>query len=271
MSGLDFVTPQAGAVAAFVVKNPAQMLDDVLNIAAAEGPGVAQEFAKAESDLKFRIREDLVGTLGGEATFALDGPLLPTPSWKLIVEVNDAARLQSTLQQLVVDINQEAATHNEKGATLEQTQAEGRTYYNVTSLNPKYPLSFAYTFTDGYILIGASRALLRNAIHARETGDTLMRSAAFHALLPQDQHPNVSALLYQNLAPLVAPIADQLTASQRQSLGVLAAETKPSVVCAYGGENSVEVVSNSRFFGLDLNTFAITNLLRLTHPGTIRD
>jgi ferric-dicitrate binding protein FerR (iron transport regulator) len=271
MSGLDFVTPQAGAVAAFVVKNPAQMLDDVLNIAAAEGPKASQEFARAESELKFRIREDLVGTLGGEATFALDGPLLPTPSWKMIIEVYDPARLQSTLQQLVDDFNEQAAEHSEKGLTLEQVQAEGRTYYSVTSLNPKYPLSFAYTFTDGYILIGASRALLRNAIHARGTGDTLMRSAAFRALLPQDQHANVSALLYQNLAPLIAPIADQLTASQRQSLGVLAAETKPSVVCAYGGQNSVEVVSNSRLFGLDLNTFAITNLLRLTHPGTIGD
>ena len=271
MSGLDFVTPQAGAVAAFVVKNPAQMLDDILNIAAAEDSHIAQNFARAESDLKFRIREDLVATLGGEATFALDGALLPTPSWKLIVEVNDPARLQSTLQQLVADINEEAARHNERGVTLEQTQAEGRTYYTITSLSAHRPFSVTYTFTDGYILMGASRALLRSAIHAHETGDTLMRSAAFRALLPQDQHANVSALLYQNLAPLVAPIADQLSASQRQSLGVLAAETKPSVVCAYGGENSVDVVSNSRFFGLDLNTFAITNLLRLTHPGTIGD
>jgi hypothetical protein len=276
MSGLDFVTPQAGAVAAFVVKNPAQMLDDVLNIAAAEDSHVAQDFAKTESDLKFRIREDLVATLGGEATFALDGPLLPTPSWKLIVEVNDPARLQSTLQQLVADINEEAAKHTErgvteKGVTLEQEQADGRTYYTITSLNSRRPLEVTYTFTDGYILMGASRALLRTAIHAHESGDTLMRSATFRAMLPQDKNANVSALLYQNLSPLVAPIADQLTSSQRQSLGVLAAETKPSVVCAYGGENSVDVVSNSRFFGLDLNTFAITNLLRLTHPGTIRD
>lgn len=271
MSGLDFVTPQAGAVAAFVVKNPAQMLDDVLNIAAAEDSHVAQDFAKTESELKFRIREDLVATLGGEATFALDGPLLPTPSWKLIVEVNDPTRLQSTLQQLLADINEDASKHNEKGVTLEQAQADGRTYYTITSLNSRLPFNVTYTFTDGYILMGASRALLRNAIHAHESGDTLMRSAAFRAMLPQDQHANVSALLYQNLSPLVAPIADQLTASQRQSLGVLAAETKPSVVCAYGGENSVDVVSNSRFFGLDLNTFAITNLLRLTHPGTIRD
>ncbi|HEX7958467.1 MAG TPA: DUF3352 domain-containing protein, partial [Terriglobales bacterium] len=271
MSGLDFVTPQAGAVAAFVVKNPAQMLDDVLNIAAAQDSHLAQDFSKTESELKFRIREDLVATLGGEATFALDGPLLPTPSWKLIVEVNDASRLQSTLQQVVADMNEEAARHNEKGVTVAQEQAEGRTYYTITSLNARVPFSLTYTFTDGYVLMGASRALLQNAIHAHETGDTLMGSASFRALLPQDKQANVSALLYQNLSPLIAPIADQLTASQRQSLGVLAAETKPSVVCAYGGDNSVDVVSNSRFFGLDLNTFAITNLLRLTHPGTIRD
>src|SRR5262249_6494420 len=161
--------------------------------------------------------------------------------------------------------------HDEKGVTLEHAQADGRTYYTITSLNSRLPFNITYTFTDGYILMGASRGLLQNAIHAHETGDTLMRSASFRAMLPQDQHANVSALLYQTLSRLVAPIADQLTASQRQSLGVLAAETKPSVVCAYGGENSVDVVSNSRFFGLDLNTFAITNLLRLTHPGTIRD
>jgi hypothetical protein len=59
----------------------------------------------------------------------------------------------------------------------------------------------------------------------------------------------------------------QLTPSQLQSLQQLAAETKPSIVCAYGEESSIRVASTSRFFGLDLNTMALKSLLRLTHPG----
>jgi hypothetical protein len=52
-----------------------------------------------------------------------------------------------------------------------------------------------------------------------------------------------------------------------QSLQQLAAETKPSLVCAYGNDNSISVASTSRFFGLDLNTMALSTLLKLARPG----
>jgi hypothetical protein len=86
-------------------------------------------------------------------------------------------------------------------------------------------------------------------------------------LLPQDQHADVSALLYQNLAPVVQPIMQQLSPSQLQSLQRLAAETKPSVVCAYGEPNAIRVASASRFFGLDLNTLALSTLMRMAQPS----
>jgi hypothetical protein len=72
--------------------------------------------------------------------------------------------------------------------------------------------------------------------------------------------------LYQNLAPMIGPISQQLTPSQLQSLQQLAAETKPSVVCAYGEDNAIRVASNSRFFGLDLNTLALSSLLKAVQP-----
>jgi hypothetical protein len=105
-----------------------------------------------------------------------------------------------------------------------------------------------------------------NAVNIHQNGNSLAGSSAFRALLPQDEHANVSALLYQNLAPVVGPIMQQLSPSQLQSLQQLAKETKPSVVCAYGEDNAVRVASNSRFFGLDLNTLTLSTLLRLTHP-----
>ena len=87
------------------------------------------------------------------------------------------------------------------------------------------------------------------------------------ALLPRDEHPDVSAVLYQNLAPVIGPIAQQLSPSQLQSLRQLAAETKPSVVCAYGEDNTIRVATSSRLFGFDLNTLTLSTLLRVARPG----
>src|SRR5205807_818199 len=106
IGGLDFVSKDAGAVAAFISKNPADMLDDVLKIANSSNTNAAEHIARGESELKIRLHQDLVDTPGGEVTFALDGPILPTPSWKIVAEVHDPNRLQSTIQQLVADVKE---------------------------------------------------------------------------------------------------------------------------------------------------------------------
>jgi hypothetical protein len=74
-------------------------------------------------------------------------------------------------------------------------------------------------------------------------------------------------VLYQNLAPVIGPIAQQLTPSQLQSIKQIAAETKPSVVCAYGENNAIRVASSSRLFGFDLNTAALTMLMNVVQPS----
>ncbi|HKF19971.1 MAG TPA: FecR domain-containing protein [Candidatus Angelobacter sp.] len=265
MGGLDFVSPDAGAAAAFVAKNPKDMLDDVLNIASVSNPNAEENLAKGESELKISFHQDLVDTLGGEVTLALDGPLLPNPSWKVIVEVNDSTRLQATIQQLVADANEHNNDQPEKHVSLEQSTANGLTYYTLNFQGAKLS-EVDYTFADGYMIIAPSRALVMNAVNIHRSGNSLARSGNFKALLPQDEHADVSGLLYQNLAPVVGPVLQQLSPSQQQSFQQLAAESKPSVVCAYGEGNAIRVASNSRLFGLDLNTLALTGLLRLTQP-----
>ena len=68
IGGLDFVSKDAGAVAAFISKNPADMLDDVLNIADASGKNASAKIAQGESELKISFHQDLADTLGGEVT-----------------------------------------------------------------------------------------------------------------------------------------------------------------------------------------------------------
>jgi ferric-dicitrate binding protein FerR (iron transport regulator) len=266
IGGLEFVSKDASLASAFVAKNPGQMLDDVFNIASGSHPDAKTEIAKGEADLKISFHQDLADTLGGEMTFALDGPILPTPSWKAIIEVYNPGRLQTTIQQLVNDANDHIKNPDQK-ATLEQASANGLTHYTVRFSNGIKSVEVHYTFTDGYMILGPSRAIVMDAIAVRQNGNSLARSASFRSLLPQDQHADVSALVYQNLAPVIGPIAQQLSPSQLQSLQQLAAETKPSVVCAYGEPNAIRVSSASRFFGLDLNTLALSTLMRMAQPG----
>jgi FecR-like protein/uncharacterized protein DUF3352/putative zinc finger protein len=267
IGGLDFVSRDASAAAAFVAKSPSQMLDDILAIAGATGQA---DLAKGESELKIQFHQDLADTLGGEVTFALDGPLLPTPSWKMIVEIYNPGRLQATIQQLVNDAN-ERSNDPQRRLALEQEAVNGLNYYRLRFGGSGRAAEVNYTFTDGYMIVAPSRALVMNALTVHQNGNSLSRSNDFRGLLPQDQHTNVSALLYQNLAPVVGPLTSQLTPAQLQSLQQLAAESKPSVVCAYGEPNAIRVASNSRFFGLDLNTMTLSTLLRITQgPGAER-
>ena len=266
IGGLDFVSKDAGAVAAFVSKNPADMLDDVLNLAKSSDGNASANIARGESEMKIRFHQDLADTLGGEVTVALDGPLLPTPSWKVVAEVKDPGRLQSTIQQLILDVNDhEKGEH--QGVTLDQEAANGLTFYTIRALDATKPFAVTYTFTDGYMILAPSRALVMNAITIHQNGNSLARSADFRALLPQDEQADVSAVLYQNLAPVIGPIAQQLTPSQLQSIKQIAAETKPSVVCAYGEANAIRVASSSRLFGFDLNTAALTMLMNVVQPS----
>jgi hypothetical protein len=270
IGGLDFVSKDAAAVTAFVAKSPAKMLDDVLSVAYTSNANAQADLARGESELNIRFHQDLADTLGGEVTFALDGPILPTPSWKVIAEVYDPGRLQSTIQQLINDLNQRVQQQAQGyGVVLEHEVVNGLTYYTLRSQDPTKQYEIDYTFSSGYIILGPSRALVMQALTIHNNGNSLAQSDNFKALLPQDEHANVSALLYQNLSPVVSPIMQQLTPSQLQSLQQLAAETKPSVVCAYGENNSIRIASTSRFFGLDLNTMALSTLLKLARPGGV--
>jgi hypothetical protein len=270
IGALDFITPNAAAVGAFVTKSPALMVDDFVQIITNANPQAGDSWQRHQAELNLDIRNDLAASLGGEGALALDGPVLPTPSWKLVVEVYDPSKLQYALGRLVEDFNREAAKNNHQGLKLEEHQAGQRTFYSIRSLDAVVPVEVHYAFADGYVVAGPSEELVAEAIRTRAHRDSnsIAHSEKFRALFPADQHANVSGLIYQNLAPVVGPIAKQLSPSQLQSMRTLVQNTEPSVICAYGDESQIELASNSKSLGLDLKSLAITSLLDQLRSGT---
>jgi hypothetical protein len=59
--------------------------------------------------------------------FAIDGPILPLPSWKLVFQVNDPARLQQAFERVVDEVNKETAKEGKKGLEWEKSESGGRT------------------------------------------------------------------------------------------------------------------------------------------------
>jgi FecR-like protein/putative zinc finger protein len=270
MGALDFVSTQASLAGAFVVKSPALLLDDLLAFQGT-GPEARREMAQVEAKLKLRIREDLAEALGGEFAFALDGPILPTPAWKVVVEVYDPSRLQSAIQALVAAWNDEAQRDGWPGLRLEAEQSGDRTYYALRPTDARFPVEVHYAFDHGYLVAAPSRALVARALETRESGERLAQSDRFRSLFPADGQTNVSAVLYQNFAPLMKSLADGASLAgeeQRGAVAALAGATEPSLVCAYGEPDRIQVAGLGGLFDLDLSGAALPLMLGRLIPGT---
>lgn len=268
MGSLDYVSANAGAAFSVVAKQPALMLDDLLSTIGSSNSNFSNNLAEMNAELGFDLRNDLASALGGEMTLALDGPLLPTPSWKIVVEVNNPGALQLVIEKSIQRRGREAQGSNAPGVTLEQQQIGGRTFYTIHMLGPGLATECDYTFADGYMLLAPSRALLLAALDTHSEGSSLARSASFRSLLPSDNQANFSGMLYQNLSPILKPLASELTSQQFSLLQQLAADSKPTVICGYGETDHIEVATNGKLLDLNPGMMTLFRLLGQADHGT---
>ncbi|HKP47858.1 MAG TPA: FecR domain-containing protein [Pyrinomonadaceae bacterium] len=274
MGSLDYISPDANLVAGFVVKDPVKLVDDLLGAVETVSPDLKKTLDQQQADRGLDIRKDIAAPLGGEFAFAIDGPILPTPSWKMVFEVNDPAHLQQTLERLVGEVNKEAAKFGKSGLAWDRTDISGRTYYTLRSAD--FGVEVNYTFVNGYVVMGPSRAMVERAVRAQESGYSLVRSSRFTAGLPTDGNTNFSAVFYQNIGPLVQPFAERVANSgampqeQQQAIKTMAANMAPTLAYAYAQNDSITISANTEggpfgispatLFGMP-NSFAIQHVL----------
>jgi hypothetical protein len=258
MGALDFISASANVATAFVVKEPALLVDDLLGFLETVDPDLRRSMQEIEKSQGFSIRDDFAAPLGGEFVFAIDGPIFPTPSWKIVLEVYDQAKLQGTFERAIEKLNQFSVLHGKGKLSLENTTAGDRTYYSIKSADAGPEVH--YTYANGYLVAAPSRALLEQSIANRDAGNTLVRSSRFMSSLPQGGNTNFSAILYHDLAPLLKPLAErmknaggaELTEEQRQTLGSIDANAPPTLAYAYAQGDRITLAANTEggAFGL---------------------
>jgi hypothetical protein len=164
----------------------------------------------------------------------------------------------------VAHINEELRRDGKPGRLeILREEAGGRTFYGIRSSQPK--IEFHWVYEEGYMVAGPSRALLERAIQQRESGVTLATNPKFRGLLGPDGQVNVSALVYQNLAPLAESAAKVLpggrskagNANAPERLRRMLAAQGPTLYYAYAEPDRILFAgSNQNPLGLNLGTLA---------------
>ncbi len=266
MGALQFVSPDASFVAAAVVKEPVRLADDLFAILASASPEFGSHLSEFEEKSGLSLREDLAASMGGEVALALDGPILPTPSWKVVAEVYDPVAFQAALEKLVTEVNEGLEKHQDVQVNgtaphlvIERDDSGGRTVWTMRTEGAS--LAARWMFADGYLVMAPSRALLDRALELRAARTTIANSPALRALMPRDGRLDFSALMYQDFRSIAGPLArtlqgigGDLTPAQEAALDDLGGRLEPTLAWAYAEDNRILVAGtrNGRGFGSEL-------------------
>jgi ferric-dicitrate binding protein FerR (iron transport regulator) len=265
IGSLDFVTPNAAIAVAFLSKDPTMIADDLMAMAANQ-PTQNTKWSESEAKLGINFRDDLAANLGGDFLLSLDGPVLPTPSWKAVIEVHNPQGLENTLERLAQSLRDQVQGTQTHPLAIESSQVGAQRFYSVQDLTSGATVA-QYIFSDGYMIVAPNRALLIEALHTHASGDSLARSTAFKGLLPKDENENYSAIAYQNLGPVLTPLLSQVSAESAQAIRQLAADSRPTAICAWGKDTRIEAASNSHLFGFDFLTLGALTSSGNKHPS----
>ena len=252
MGALRFFSPDATLVSAVVLPDSERLtaaLDtwlDGLDPAQAEQPAVSD------------IVDGLLGMLGGEIAVALDGPILPQPSWKAAVEVYDPVRLQQSIESWL-GLLQALTGDTESGVGVVEGTAPHESVYRLSAGG----FNMHYAYVDGYLVMAGNRAVLDRARVTYHSGVTLLDAAKFQELLPLDSYLDFSAVTYARLDDSLAlPVLGLLTSGSDGTGGQILDELRDvledgaAMFGIYNEPDRIRLVANGTniapFYGLPM-------------------
>ena len=256
LGGLDFVSPDPTMVIALNLKGPAQIFDDVTELASAADSNALANLPMMEAQMQVNLRQDLLSKLTGEIIIEVKPPVNQAIAWKVALRVNDAAGLQQTLARLLASASVEAR-QEEDGGVL---------YHSFMVPSGPKPTVITYTFVDGYLVLGSGREVVADAVRFHRSGGSLVRSAEFSSWLPPGHTAQASGFIYQNIGPMFAQTMGQMSPDMGGLFGQALAGRKPTVMWLYGDTSAIREAHTGAT--LDVNTMllgaaiAIPNLMR---------
>jgi ferric-dicitrate binding protein FerR (iron transport regulator) len=256
MGSLEFFSTETTFATALLAREPVAIVEELEDI------GIGSDDSTGEYDAQTEIQlfYDIVSGIGGEMAFGLDGPALPTPAWKAVIESYDEVELQTSIAAAVERFNDKAVLEDiNASVTLTPSNVDGYTGYKVdlsidTSENVPAALtsvSFNYVYVEGYLVAAANEALIDRAIGFYTSGSGLPTDREFQDLMDRDGYLNYSALFFSRLGEMMSGIMGSLPAAlseeQQQALSLIDefdTEIGPSLTSVLALPNKIHVAHN---------------------------
>jgi len=256
LSTLDFASPQPIMGLTLSLANPSQVFEDMKDFAGTSSASPFATLAQFEKALNLSLKDDLLKYLSGEFTLEADS-LTPTkPVWKAIFKVNDATRLQQTLDTLL------ATTHLE----VQHADDGGITYNSFAIPSSTATTKIAYAFADGHLIVASGREVATEAIQSHRSGESLAKSKPLLATLPPGQSLDASALFFSDPIAMSALQMRRFAPQMAEPIEKLLGQGPPSVLGFYGDDSTIRETSGNSMVdvgvGLVVAAVAIPNLLR---------
>jgi hypothetical protein len=268
MGGLDFVSSKAAMAGDLMLKDPAQIFDDLREIM---GKDAFAMLSQMEAQFNVNLKQDVLSKLGGEIAFEMQSPPMmaagggatksATPqggAFKVVLRVLDPAGLQQTLSRLLVMAPMQSGKREEEGVTFNTLTSPGPAG-KTTEIN--------YFFMDGYLVIASDRETANEAVRQHRTGDSLGKSSKLREALA-GQPANASMMMYQNAGQMLGPMFAQLPLEIRQLLpNTSPLDMRANVFYVNADKNSFrgstsDNINTDISMGLIVAAIAIPNLLR---------
>lgn len=249
MGAMDFVSPDAVMAAGVSLRDPLMILDEILEHAVANNPDALLDLEEFESQVGIDVRNDIAAALGGEALVAVDGPILPTPAWKLILEVYDETSFQNAIEYLAEGMNAiSIAEGGNSKLALYSEAIGGNTVYSMQMLESG--TTIRYLFARGYMIAAPNYSIIDKALQYQSSGYSLANSPQFIASLPSGDSVDLSAFYYHDFRPIIDSLEEAVTTTNTDITGMLSyLETGSSHFMSgvYRTEDELVISSNNRF------------------------
>lgn len=236
LGSLDFVSPKAVMAASVVLKDPAEIFEDVKDLATASNPNAFAALPQMERALQLSLKEDLLRQLGGEITLELDSPVQPEAVWKAILRVKDADHLQQTFDKLALAMHMRGTQPSNEG---------GVRYHTLVIPSPKKMIEIGYAFVDGYLIIASSHENVVEAVRLHKSGESVARAKKFLAALPPGRSAEASALMYEDPVATTAMRLRQVSPELAAAFSQPSAETPPAVIGVHAEDSVIREESMS--------------------------
>jgi hypothetical protein len=248
----DYISDSAVLTVSGSTRDPRQALEELLALAGQDNslPANILEF---ETETGVSLTNDIASSLGTDFTFAVEQPTVPVPGWVLVFEAVNPGALDHAVRLLVDAHNRRLPAENAGLAlTVSEETVNGRLWTSVYSATSQ--LKLCWTYDRGYLVASMDRAVAARAIAVRDSGASLVRSAAFQERYPMTANLHSSGFFWLNTSGALSELAGYVNSPALQRL---AGNREPVLIVVDGETEQIHAASRTRLTSLILDLMLI--------------